>query len=211
MLANPSLAAYLCLEDYTPLPIKLPRAAATAAPRPRPRRSRHRPPPARPQRAPDPRALAAAARDSGRCALAESTTTRVRFEPLPRSCFVAVSSVADCAEVAHEVVKRARVASVRTRVLTARKGAARGSNRGGRAFAGRGRDRDAREGKTRTLAWALPTAVWSPMSTLHGHARAARSGLSARTIRPSAASTREPAQPRVSSPDVRNRRTRADR
>ena len=46
--------------------------------------------------------------------MAESTTTRVRFEPLPRSCFVAVSSVADCAEVAHEVVKRARVASVRT-------------------------------------------------------------------------------------------------
>ena len=67
--------------------------------------------------------------------MAESTTTQVRFEPLPRSCFVAVSSVADCAEVAHvcvgdallvggsaavrphvllEVVKRARVASVRT-------------------------------------------------------------------------------------------------
>ena len=49
--------------------------------------------------------LAAAARDSGRCALAESTTTRVRFEPLPRSCFVAVSSVADCAEVAHVYVR----------------------------------------------------------------------------------------------------------
>jgi hypothetical protein len=45
------------------------------------------------------------ARDSGRCALAESTTTRVRFEPLPRSCFVAVSSVADCAEVAHVYVR----------------------------------------------------------------------------------------------------------
>ena len=76
------------------------------------------------------------ARDSGRCALAESTTTRVRFEPLPRSCFVAVSSVADgvprwrtCMSgdallyggsatvrpyVLLEVVKRARVASVRT-------------------------------------------------------------------------------------------------
>ena len=49
--------------------------------------------------------LAAAARDSGRCALAESTTTQVRFEPLPRSCFVAVSSVADCAEVAHVYVR----------------------------------------------------------------------------------------------------------